>query len=53
MNPQVRKYLSTIGRKGGQVAGPQKKRTREQAQKAVQIRWAKYRAAKAAEKAQQ
>jgi len=39
----IREYFATIGRKGGSVKGPQKVRPREHYQKAVGIRWAKYR----------
>lgn len=37
----VSKYLSEIGRKGGQVKGPSKARNPEQARKAAEARWKK------------
>jgi len=39
----IKAYLSRLGRKGGSVKGPQKVRPKEHYQKAVGIRWAKYR----------
>ena len=42
----VREWLAVQGRKGGSVKGPSKARTREQAQAAVNARWAKVRKAK-------
>ena len=42
-NEIIKAYLSRLGRKGGSVKGPQKVRPREHYQKAVGIRWAKYR----------
>jgi hypothetical protein len=39
----IKAYLSRLGKKGGSVKGPQKVRPREHYQKAVGIRWAKYR----------
>lgn len=39
----LKEYFSAMGRKGGSVKGPQKVRPREHYQKAVGIRWAKYR----------
>ncbi len=39
----IKSYLSRLGRKGGSVKGPQKVRPKEHYQKAVGIRWAKYR----------
>ena len=49
MDEAVRKYLSEIGTKGGSVKGPQKVRPKEHYQKAVGIRWAKYRERKQTE----
>ena len=45
----IKAYLSRLGRKGGSVKGPQKVRPREHYQKAVGIRWAKYRERKQTE----
>jgi hypothetical protein len=42
-NQILKEYFSQIGRKGGSVKGPQKVRPKEHYQKAVGIRWAKYR----------
>jgi hypothetical protein len=39
----IKAYLSRLGKKGGSVKGPQKVRPKEHYQKAVGIRWAKYR----------
>ena len=39
----IKAYLSRLGKKGGSVKGPQKVRPREHYQKAVGIRWAKFR----------
>jgi len=41
--PEVRAYLSALGKKGGSVKGRTKARTREQAQRAVRARWEKFR----------
>ena len=46
LTEQVRAYFSAMGKKGGSVKGPAKARTREQAQRAVNVRWEKYRLAK-------
>lgn len=49
-NP-VSRYLSKIGRKGGMAGtGQSKARTSEQARAAVNVRWAKKRAAEQAQK---
>jgi len=45
----IKAYLSRLGRKGGSVKGPQKVRPKEHYQRAVGIRWAKYRERKQAE----
>ena len=45
----IKAYLSRLGKKGGSVKGPQKVRPREHYQKAVGIRWAKYRERKQTE----
>ena len=42
-NEIIKAYLSRLGKKGGSVKGPQKVRLKEHYQKAVGIRWAKYR----------
>jgi len=39
----IKAYLSRLGKKGGSVKGPQKVRPKEHYQKAVGIRWARYR----------
>jgi hypothetical protein len=39
----IKAYLSRLGKKGGSVKGPQKVRPKEHYQKAVGIRWTKYR----------
>ena len=46
LTEQVRAYFSAMGKKGGSVRGTSKARTREQAQRAVNARWEKYRLAK-------
>jgi hypothetical protein len=46
LTEQVRAYFSAMGKKGGSVKGVSKARTREQAQRAVNARWKKYRLAK-------
>jgi len=46
LTEQVRAYFSAMGKKGGSVKGVSKARTREQAQRAVNARWEKYRLAK-------
>ena len=45
LTEQVRAYFSAMGKKGGSVRGTSKARTREQAQRAVNARWEKYRLA--------
>jgi len=45
LTDQVRAYFSAMGKKGGSVKGPNKARTREQAQRAVNARWERYRIA--------
>jgi len=49
LTDQVRAYFSAMGKKGGSVKGVSKARTREQAQRAVNARWARYRLAKQAD----
>jgi hypothetical protein len=49
LTDQVRAYFSAMGKKGGSVRGPNKARTREQAQRAVRARWERYRTARAGE----
>jgi hypothetical protein len=49
LSAEVRAYFSAMGRKGGSVKGPSKARTREQAQRAVNARWERYRADRAGE----
>ena len=49
LTEQVRAYFSAMGKKGGSVKGPAKARTREQAQRAVNARWERYRLAKQAD----
>ena len=44
LTEQVRAYFSAMGKKGGSVKGTSKARTREQAQRAVNARWERYRA---------
>jgi hypothetical protein len=46
LTEQVRAYFSAMGKKGGSVKGVSKARTSEQAQRAVNARWEKYRLAK-------
>jgi len=46
LTEEVRAYFSAMGKKGGSVRGASKARTREQAQRAVNARWEKYRLAK-------
>lgn len=48
LTEQVRAYFSAMGKKGGSVKGSSKARTREQAQRAVNARWGRYRLAKQA-----
>ena len=48
MDEKIKEYLAFIGSKGGRVTGASKARTSEQARKAVQERWRKYRKAKEA-----
>jgi hypothetical protein len=48
LSAEVRAYFSAMGRKGGSVRGPSKARTREQAQRAVNARWERYRATRKA-----
>jgi len=43
LHPEVIAYFSAIGKKGGSVKGASKARTREQAQRAVNARWERYR----------
>ena len=47
-NKIISEYLAFIGSKGGRVTGASKARTSEQARKAVQERWKRYRKAKEA-----
>ena len=49
LTDQVRAYFSAMGKKGGSVKGVSKARTREQAQRAVNARWERYRLAKHAD----
>lgn len=49
LTDQVRAYFSAMGKKGGSVRGASKARTREQAQRAVNARWERYRLAKQAD----
>ena len=49
LTEQVRAYFSAMGKKGGSVKGISKARTREQAQRAVNARWERYRLAKQAD----
>jgi hypothetical protein len=49
LTEQVRAYFSAMGKKGGGVRGASKARTREQAQRAVNTRWERYRLAKQAD----
>jgi len=49
LSEEVRAYLSALGKKGGSVKGPNKARTREQAQRAVSARWERYRLARQAD----
>lgn len=49
LTEQVRAYLSALGKKGGSAKGQTKARTREQAQRAVNARWERYRTARAGE----
>jgi len=49
LTEQVRAYFSAMGKKGGSVKGVSKARTREQAQRAVNARWERYRAERAGE----
>jgi len=48
MDEKIKEYLAFIGSKGGRVTGASKARTSEQARKAVQERWKRYRKAKEA-----
>jgi hypothetical protein len=48
LSAEVRAYFSAMGRKGGSVKGASKARTREQAQRAVNARWERYRIAREA-----
>ncbi|NBW19464.1 MAG: hypothetical protein EBR82_66965 [Caulobacteraceae bacterium] len=48
MDEKIKEYLAFIGSKGGRVTGASKARTSEQARKAVQERWNRYRKAKEA-----
>jgi hypothetical protein len=43
ISEEVRAYFSAMGKKGGSVKGASKARTREQAQRAVNARWERYR----------
>jgi hypothetical protein len=43
ISAEVRAYFSAMGKKGGSVKGASKARTREQAQRAVNARWERYR----------
>lgn len=49
LTDQVRAYFSAMGKKGGSVKGASKARTREQAQRAVNARWERYRMERAGE----
>ena len=49
LTEQVRAYFSAMGKRGGSVKGASKARTREQAQRAVNARWERYRLAKQAD----
>jgi hypothetical protein len=49
LTEQVRAYFSAMGKKGGSVKGVSKARTREQAQRAVNARWERYRAERVGE----
>ena len=49
LTEEVRAYFSAMGRKGGSVKGASKARTREQAQRAVNARWERYRMERAGE----
>jgi hypothetical protein len=49
LTEQIRAYFSAMGKKGGSVKGVSKARTREQAQRAVNARWERYRTARAGE----
>jgi len=48
LSAEVRAYFSEMGKKGGSVKGASKARTREQAQRAVNARWERYRLTKQA-----